>query len=389
MKRLAIIFTVVIFAVNAMTFTAFAVPSSLSKEFTLDETSQLLKSATISYNVTWSGASQFPTSGSVIPDIYYLTDSNFSSNMRLLYIPIEGIDTNKFSSLTVNIDFSLPVTKCDTVKFAFAPASLYKSSSSSAPTFYRWHNFIYSVKSSSSLEADYKVNFSSSGSTNFSLLNELNARFYTNRDSHYFVHFASDGILKYSNDPDVIYCQGSNIDSFSIVYNPTIDILATSSNFAGLAFVFAPLSVTWEEGGGYSSGGSVDPEPDPENPDSSIGDILTNPTPSQSEALQSQQSVLSEQEAILSEYESQLADVTLSPEQSEQVSSAFGMIQDVGDDISSAFDDPVGSPFAFFPLIASSPGLDMGLVGSWQTWCLLLVFAFGLVSILLYGRSGD
>lgn len=386
MKRLVIIFTVAILAVNAMTFTAFAVPSSLSKDFTLDETSQLLNSANISYNVTWSGVSQFPTSGSVTPDIYYLTDENFSSNMRLLYIPIEGLDTNKFSSLTVNIDFNLPVTKCDTVKFAFAPASIYKSSSSSAPTFYRWHNFTYSVKLSSSLVADYKVNSSSSGSTNFSLLNELNAHFYTNRDSHYFVHFSSDGILKYSNDPDVIYCRGSNIDTFSIVYNPTIDILATSSNFSGLAFVFAPLSVTWEEGGGYSSGGSVDPGPDPENPDSSIEDILTNPTPSQSEAVQSQQSVLSEQEEIFSNYESEVGAVTLTPEQNEVLSGLNDNIVSAGDDLKEAFNNPVGTPFALFGMMFESGDLQVHGM-SWQIWGILLLFAFALVSILLYGRS--
>ena len=385
MKRLAIIFTVVILAVNALTFTAFAVPSSLSKEFTLDETSELLKSAKISYNVVWSGVSQFPTSGSVTPDIYYLTDDNFSSNMRLLYIPISGLDTNKFSSLTVNIDFNLPVTKCDTVKFAFAPASIYKSSSNSAPTFYRWHNFIYSVKSSSSLVSDYKVNSSPSGSTNFSLLNELNARFYTNRDSHYFVHFASDGILKYSNDPDVIYCQGSNIDTFSIVYNPTIDILATSSNFAGLAFVFAPLSVSWEEGGGYSSGGSVVP-PEPDIPDGSVEDILTNPTPAQSEAVQSQQSVLSEHEEIFSNYESEVGAVTLTPEQDEVLSGLNDNIVSAGDDLKEAFNNPVGTPFALFGMMFESGDLQVHGM-SWQIWCILLLFAFALVSILLYGRS--
>lgn len=117
-----------------------------------------------------------------------------------------------------------------------------------------------------------------------------------------------------------------------------------------------------------------------------LDDTLTNPTPSQSESIQSQQSVISEQEEIFSDYESMAEQVTLSPEQSDVLASLNGNIQSAGDDIKNAFDNPVGTPFALFGLIFESGDFNVGGL-SWQVWGILLVFAFALISILLYGRS--
>lgn len=124
---------------------------------------------------------------------------------------------------------------------------------------------------------------------------------------------------------------------------------------------------------------------------SSIHDDLVSLPSSYSEVLASQDSFISSAGSVLDSVGSDLA-VTLSPVDSSAIDSLFGLHSGAGHRVEEHFGEShrpsnVGSPWGILTLIFDSGSV---LVDGhpWVVWCLLIVLAFGLVSLILHGMRG-
>lgn len=110
-------------------------------------------------------------------------------------------------------------------------------------------------------------------------------------------------------------------------------------------------------------------------------DIMT-PSSSQVSQASAQNSVLSSASDLISSIGSEI-DITLSPEQSNDISSQFAFVQGVGDEVSSAIGDP-GSPLALISACFNSGSKTFSGFG-FIVWAILLCMTLALISIILYG----
>ena len=365
--------------------------------------------------------------GSVNPVIYEMSP-DFPGNLIydssiVLFLPIPGLIGNNIYSFSCSFNLPITIESCNYVNTGVAATTILSTNTT---------DNIYCFEKSQDMEyylydSDHRIVFNNSYyapeikdnfvSTVFKLSNGdfFRGNWGRSNSSSYTFYRATGTIGNPLFNADFITLVGNNRDvsSFSFVWRANAYATQTGSDNVslGLGFVIQNFTISsnieggYQPGGGSSGGGGsgggsgidyTQKLDDLYNQllqngqiQSDINDNITgfrqdimNPSSSQVSQASAQNSVLSSASDLISSIGSEI-DITLSPEQSNDISSQFAFVQGVGDEVSSAIADP-GSPLALISACFNSGTKTFSGFG-FIVWAILLCMTLALISIILYG----
>lgn len=288
MKKFISLFIVILLILSMAIPVSAANPTETMEQFTIEETIALILGSTVSYRVEYAGFDT-PFTGTFKPELLTETDQTYKDYRVFFKFPIPYL--GQYDMKSIQLIFNLPFEVKNLLSLDFAVAPLYLCEKSG--DFYLPYSFVYQIDNMNAPEGyqvvnSYSVKYQDShfrGSIN---LSDVTYRFYGT--SEYFgaygelstsggINFALFGSEKY-NQRIRIDGNFNDITTFGFTYFPVSGVSANSIGFEGLAFAFAPMSITYGQGGGYNPPDVVlpddpiepDPPVDPDNPTDGKGE---------------------------------------------------------------------------------------------------------------------